>query len=93
MEINLKKLFEKQVWTLLYLIGFFFLFIIISPFDGFLQGSLFGLSTLFWALLSLGIAISHQTYILICWRLQLNHSIITNKFGEKGFKLFVSFFL
>jgi len=89
MGINFKKVFEKQIWTLLFLIGFFIIFFIISPFAGFLQGSLFGLPTIFWALLSLSIAIIHQTYILIIWRLQLHHSKITNRFGEKGFKVFV----
>ena len=57
-----------------------------------LQGSLFGLNTLFWAILAITITIAHQTMILLCWRLQLHHSFITDRFGEKGFKVFVRAF-
>ena len=91
-KLDFKKVFEKQIWILLYNIGFIITFIFISPFFGILQGSLFGLPTLFWFILSISITLTHQTMILFIWRLQLHHSLITEKFGEIGFKVFVRAF-
>ncbi len=90
--MELKKIFEKQIWILLFNIFFIIIFIIISPYANILQGSLFGLGTVFWAFLSLGVVIIHHTLILFFWRLELHYSTITKKFGEKGFKIFVRIF-
>ncbi len=83
------KILEKQQYHLLFLIIFSVLFSFILPYGSFLQGNLFGIPTLFWVILSLAINVSHQVYVLICWRIQLKSEWITRKFGKMGYNLYI----
>ncbi|WP_371806227.1 methyltransferase [Candidatus Lokiarchaeum ossiferum] len=87
------RILEKQQYHLLFLVVFAGLFLLILPSGNFLAGNLFGISTLSWFILSIAISVTHQVYVLICWRIQLKLNWITRNFGEKGFKLYVRGFL
>lgn len=87
------KILEKQQYHLLFLVVFSGLFLLILPSGNFLAGNLFGISTLFWFILSIAISVFHQAYVLICWRIQLKSKWITRKLGKMGFKLYIIGFL
>jgi hypothetical protein len=82
---KLKLIFEKQVlhYFLLavLLIGVF----ITSRIEGFLAGSFLNISTPVWFYSAIIVAVVHQVYVWFCWRMQLHFSLITNKFGHRGF--------
>ena len=50
-----------------------------------LEGSLLGINTKSWLILSIIIPIAHQIYVLICWRLELYHKQLSKNFGENSF--------
>jgi hypothetical protein len=47
----------------------------------FMDGQILGIDTLTWFVLAIAIAVLHQVYVLICWRVQLHYSLITRLFG------------
>jgi len=51
-------------------------------------GELFDWSTSFWFVLALLAPILHQIYVLVCWRIELHSSRISNYFGSQGFTYF-----
>ena len=88
------KILKNQQWTLLFLILFFTLFYLVLPIKSFKSGTLWGISTLNWAIISILIAIAHQVYVLLCWRLEIYHSTITRTFRKRGFLLYeIGFFI
>lgn len=54
-----------------------------------------GLPVSFWFWLAVSIPIMHQTYVWLCWRLELRNRLFTNRWGLKaGFRYYVAgFFL
>ena len=88
------KIWKYQQWTLLFLILFFTLFYLVLPIKSFKSGSLWGIPTLHWAIISILFAIAHQVYVLLCWRLEIYHSTITRIFKKQGFLLYeIGFFI
>ena len=81
------KIFEKQFWHLISLaILIYGIKIFID--NSTLEGEFWGLSTKTWLIYSVGIAIVHQVYVLIIWRLELYYSSISKIFGKAGFTLY-----
>ncbi len=58
---------------------------IISQVKGFLAGQFLCISTPVWLYLAIAVAILHQVYVWFCWRTQLHFSLITKRYGQKGF--------
>ena len=52
---------------------------------GYYSGELLGIDTLAWFRLAIITAVVHQTYVWLCWRLELFYSLITGLLGKKGF--------
>lgn len=81
------KILEKQLWHLISLaILIYGIKIFID--NPTLEGEFWGLSTKTWLIYSVGIAIVHQVYVLIIWRLELYYSLISKIFGKAGFTLY-----
>ena len=82
---KVKLIFEKQVLhdflLAVLLTGVF----IASRIEGFLAGSFLNIGTPVWLYSAIAVAVVHQVYVWFCWRMQLHFSLITNKFGHKGF--------
>ena len=81
------KILEKQFWHLISLAILIYGVIALlknSP----LEGEFWGIATRVWLIYSIGIAIVHQVYVLIVWRLELYYSHISKIFGKTGFTLY-----
>jgi len=62
--------------------------------EGFLTGEFLGIGTSVWFWLTIAAAITHQTYVWLCWRLELYYSLITRIFKKNGFQYYcVGFFV
>lgn len=81
------KIFEKQFWHLIFLLILIYGIKIYYD-NSILEGEFWGLSTKIWLICSVGIAILHQIYVLIVWRLELFYSLISKIFGKAGFTLY-----
>lgn len=55
---------------------------------GFLEGSLWNISTKSWFIAAVLIPIIHQFYVLIFWRSELYYQSISKLFGKNGFKIY-----
>ena len=83
------RIFKHQLWHILFLLVLLFsLYLPIKEDSTFLQGDLWGISTLNWYILAILSPIVHQIYVLICWRSELYYKSISKKFGDNGFKLY-----
>lgn len=51
-------------------------------------GGLWGWATLTWFWLAVGIAVAHQGYVWLCWRLELHLEGLSRLLGERAFDLF-----
>jgi magnesium-transporting ATPase (P-type) len=80
--------FEGQLLHVISLITLLFAFYFVSFLPGNSAGSFLGLSTSTWAALSVGVAILHQAYVWICWRLELDGQRLTRCFGDQTFRLY-----
>ena len=81
------KIFEKQLWHLISLaILVYGVKILIN--NSTLDGEFWGITTKMWLICSVGIAIVHQFYVLIIWRLELYYSHISRIFGKAGFYIY-----
>jgi len=78
------KVFEKQGYHIL-ILAFLLLGAnyLISRED--LVGTFLGLSSRGWFWLSIIIPIIHQVYVVLLWRAELYHQLMTRWFGNKGF--------
>lgn len=83
------KIFKYQLWHFLIvsilLSGIYFCIKIDSSV---LEGELFGIGTSTWFLLAILSPIFHQTYVFVCWRIELYYSSFSRTFGDKGFYAF-----
>ena len=81
------KVLEKQLW---HLISLAILIYGVTVFvnNSNLDGEFWGITTKIWLICSIGIAIIHQIYVLIIWRLELYYSHISKIFGKAGFTLY-----
>ena len=81
------KIFKKQLWHLISLaILIYGVIALLKKIP--LEGEFWGITTKMWLIWSVGIAIIHQVYVLIVWRLELYHSYISRIFGNAGFYIY-----
>ncbi len=81
------KIFEKQLWHLISLVVLIYGVIALIG-NSTLDGEFWGITTGMWLIYSVGIAIVHQVYVLIVWRLELYYSLISKVFGKAGFTIY-----
>lgn len=80
---------KDQQWHFLILTALLLaLYLCIRTDVAFLNGELWGISTLYWFAFALLSPIVHQIYVLICWRSELHHHSISKMFGKKAFKIY-----
>jgi len=90
----IKKMFEKQLLHLLYLLLLLAGLFLFSKLDGFNQGQLWGVDTLTWYYWLVGMTVLHQAFVWFCWRTELYFGLLSRWFGRKAFALYaVLFFL
>jgi protein-S-isoprenylcysteine O-methyltransferase Ste14 len=56
------------------------------------RGELWGISTLGWLWIAVGLAVAHQIYVWFCWRTQLHRALLTRAFGASAFPLYAAGF-
>ncbi len=81
----MKLIFEKQVLHYFLLVVLLAAIFTISQVKGFLAGQFLYVGTPVWYYLAIAAAILHQVYVWFCWRTQLHLSLITKRYGQKGF--------
>ena len=81
------KIFEKQLRHLISLVVLIYGVIALIG-NSTLDGEFWGITTGVWLIYSVGIAIVHQVYVLIIWRLELYYSLISKVFGKAGFTIY-----
>ena len=81
----MKLIFEKQAWHYSLLAILLAAVFIVLQAQGPLAGQFLSIGTPVWFSLAIAIAILHQVYVWFCWRTQLHFSLITRRFGQKGF--------
>ena len=83
------KVLAHQFWHFLILIallGGIYYFVQID--EDLLKGSLWGISTTTWFLITLLVPILHQIYVLVFWRLELYYNLVSKNLGDKAFGLY-----
>ena len=55
---------------------------------GVLEGSHRGIPTSKWFWWSIAVPIVHQTWVWLCWRLELHHKTLSNSLGDWGFRIY-----
>jgi len=85
-------IFEKQWLHILILTILFIGIVLVVGYEDVRTGQLWGINTLVWLWLAVGIAITHQIYVWFCWRTQLHTSLLTCIFGDFGFFLYAAGF-
>lgn len=80
-------MFEKQGWHYLSL-GLLLAGVAMLARGELLVGELWGISARQWLWIAIAIAIFHQIFVWLFWRLELHHGLITRWFGEKGFRIY-----
>ena len=93
---KVRQIFKFQLWNYLYLIillitGFF---IAEKQYD-FFVGKFLGISTVLWLIIAVSLAVLHQLYVQLIWRIELVTAYFTKKFGiKKSYRMFgVGFFI
>ena len=85
-------MFERQALHWLLLAGLLSVTALISRDEAFLAGSYRGLSTAAWFWIAIAFPVAHQTYVWLCWRLELHQRRLTRNFGENGFRFYAAGF-
>lgn len=60
--------------------------------DGAQEGRLWGLGTPAWVWLAVAIAVVHQVYVWLCWRIQLHGGWLTRALGDRAFPTYAAGF-
>jgi hypothetical protein len=90
----IKKIFEKQLLHLLFLMLLLAGLFLFGNLDGFGKGQLWGVGTLTWLYWLVGITVLHQAYVWFCWRTELYSGLLSGWFGRRAFAVYaVLFFL
>ena len=88
----LKKIFEKQLLHLLYLMLLLAGLFLFSKLDGFDKGKLWGVETITWFYLLVGITVIHQVFVWFCWRTELYAGWLSGWFGHRAFAVYAFLF-
>ncbi len=87
------KILEKQAWHLLILAALLAAVSTLSQSTAMQAGALWGQRANFWLWLAVLIPVVHQIYVVIAWRGQLHHKLLTRLFGDKAFMIWKVSFL
>jgi protein-S-isoprenylcysteine O-methyltransferase Ste14 len=87
-----KKIFEKQLLHLLYLMLLWVGLFLFSHLDGFRKGELWGVETITWFYLLVGITVIHQVFVWFCWRTELYAGWPSRWFGHRAFAVYAFLF-
>lgn len=83
------KIWKHQFWHIIVLAMLLLALNFLCNIDaGFLEGSLWNISTKSWFIAAVLIPIIHQFYVLIFWRSELYYQSISKLFGKNGFKIY-----
>jgi protein-S-isoprenylcysteine O-methyltransferase Ste14 len=88
----LKKIFEKQLLHLLYLMLLLAGLFLFSNLDGFREGGLWGVETITWLYLLVGITVIHQVFVWFCWRTELYAGWLSRWLGHRAFAVYALLF-
>ena len=88
----LKKIFEKQLLHLLYLMLLLVGLFLFSNVDGFRKGELWGVETITWLYSFVGITVIHQVFVWFCWRTELYAGWLSRWFGHRAFAVYALLF-
>ena len=91
-SIKLIAMFERQALHWLLLAGLLSATALICRDEAFLTGSYRGFSTAVWFWMAIAFPVAHQTYVWLCWRLELHKHWFTSHMGENGFRLYAAGF-
>lgn len=83
-----QMIFKKQWLHITLLAALLAGMTLVTSYEEVRAGQLWGIATLGWLWLAIGIAVAHQIYVWLCWRIQLHASWITNTFGKRGFTFY-----
>ena len=82
-----KLIFEKQGFHVLWLACLISVLAWLAP-DAVSDGSYWGLRTHTWFWLAIAVAVLHQGWVWLCWRLELHARWMTRTFGPTGFTIY-----
>ena len=85
-------LFERQWIHVLSLVVLLGLLDRVSTLESVQTGDFLNLGSINWLYLAAGIAVTHQIFVWLCWRLELHHSLLTRLFGHYGFRFYATGF-
>ena len=85
-------LFERQWIHVLSLVVLLGLLDRVSTLESVQTGDFLNLGSINWLYLAAGIAVTHQIFVWLCWRLELHHSLLTRLFGRYGFRFYATGF-
>ena len=85
MNQSRKAFFEGQVLHLFLLVSLIIALAMTAQINGFGDGAFLGIITSTWVVIAVGIAITHQVYVWLCWRLLLADQSRARLLGGKVF--------
>ena len=85
-------LFERQWIHALSLVVLLGLLRRVSNLESVQTGGFGNLGSINLLYLAAGIAVTHQVFVWLCWRLELHHSLLTRLFGHYGFRFYATGF-
>jgi len=85
-------LFERQGTHLFLLAALLALVGTLARAGAFAAGESAGLTTLVWFWIAIASAVAHQTFVMLSWRTELHHRLISRLLGRAGFPLYVAMF-
>ena len=87
-----RKIFEKQGLHAVALAGLLMLTAAAAGREGVTEGSLWGITTPVWLWAAVAVAIVHQLWVWLCWRLELHKQWLSRHFGDAGFRIYAGGF-
>ncbi len=81
-------MFYRQHYHLVALAVLILLMFIASFQPGMMEGQLWGLKTLSWFMITIGVVILHQLYVWACWRSELHFRTLTEHLGRTAFPVY-----
>jgi len=85
---QIQLIFEKQWLHGLLLAVLLAGMVLVTGNDDVRAGQFWGVTTPFWIWLAIGLAVTHQTFVWVCWRTQLHASLLIRTFDNHGFLLY-----
>ena len=87
-----RKIFEMQALHAVALAGLLLLTAAAADRGSISMGSLWGISSAAWLWAAVAVAIVHQVWVWLCWRLELHTQWLSRRFGDAGFRIYAGVF-